>query len=165
MSARLLIAVMLAMFVVACEEGTPTATRPPSTDVPAATATAIVAPIDTPTPVPPTATPTPVPPTTTPTPEPEAPSLTAHELIAEREANATRFDVERKGKWVRVSGTVDRIENGKVYLLGDGFLSDVVLQDLSQETQISLNIGDQFSATCKVGNYILGSIFMEDCQA
>ena len=94
-----------------------------------------------------------------------APSVTAQQLIAEREANATRFDAERKGKWVRVSETVDRIDNGKVYLLGDGFLEEVVLEDLSQETQVSLNIGDQFSATCKVGDYIIGSIFMEDCQA
>lgn len=94
-----------------------------------------------------------------------APSVTAQQLLAEREANATRFDAERKGKWVRVSGTVDRIDNGKVYLLGDGFLETAVLEDLSQETQVSLNVGDQFSATCKVGDYIIGSIFMEDCQA
>ena len=94
-----------------------------------------------------------------------APSVTAQQLLAEREANATRFDAERKGKWVRVSGTVDRIDNGKVYLLGDGFLETAALEDLSQETQVSLNVGDQFSATCKVGDYIIGSIFMEDCQA
>ena len=94
-----------------------------------------------------------------------APSVTAQQLIAEREANATRFDAERKGKWVRVSGRIERIDDGNVYLRGDGFLSNVVLEDLSEETQITLNTGQDFSAACKVGNYILGSIFMDDCQA
>ena len=94
-----------------------------------------------------------------------APRLTAQELLAEREANATRFDAQRKGQWVRVSGRIERIDEGNVYLRGDGFLSNVVLEDLSRETQIPLNTGEDFSAACKVGNYILGSIFMEDCQA
>ena len=94
-----------------------------------------------------------------------APRLTAKQLLAEREANATRFDATRKDKWVRVSGRVERIDDRNVYLLGDGFLSDVVLEDLSQEVQTALNVGQDFSAACKVGNYILGSIFMYDCQA
>ena len=94
-----------------------------------------------------------------------APRLTAKQLLDEREANATRFDTTRKDKWVRVSGSVERIDNGKVYLLGDGFLSNVVLEDLSQDVQIALNIGQDSSAACKVGDYILGSIYMYDCQA
>ena len=39
----------------------------------------------------------------------------------------------------------------------------VDLRDLSQEEQISLDRGDQVSAVCKVGDYILGTINMEDC--
>lgn len=104
-------------------------------------------------------------PTATPRPTPTpAPQITAKQLLAEREANATRFDAQYKGNWVVVVGTIDRIDDGNVYLVGDGFLSDVVLQGLSDAEQIPLNIGDRFAAQCRVGNYILGSIFMDDCS-
>ena len=92
------------------------------------------------------------------------PKLTAQELLAEREANATRFDANRKGQWIAVTGNIERIDDGNVYLRGDGFISDVVLEDLSQEEQIPLNIGQDFSAVCVVGNYIIGSIYMNDCR-
>ena len=90
--------------------------------------------------------------------------MSAQALLAEREANATRFDATFKGKWVTVSGQIEKIDGGKVYLRGDGFLSDVVLEDLSADKQIPLNVDEEFSATCKVGNYILGTIFMDSCQ-
>ena len=90
--------------------------------------------------------------------------MSAQALLAEREANATRFDATFKGKWVTVSGQIEKIDGGKVYLRGDGFLSDVVLEDLSADKQIPLNVGEEFSATCKVGNYILGTIFLNSCQ-
>ena len=92
------------------------------------------------------------------------PQMSAQALLAEREANATRFDATFKGKWVTVSGQIEKIDGGKVYLRGDGFLSDVVLEDLSADKQIPLNVGEEFSATCKVGNYILGTIFLNSCQ-
>ena len=101
-------------------------------------------------------------PTATATPPP--PQMSAQALLAEREANATRFDATFKGKWVTVSGQIEKIDGGKVYLRGDGFLSDVVLEDLSADKQIPLNVGEEFSATCKVGNYILGTIFLNSCQ-
>ena len=91
------------------------------------------------------------------------PQMSAQALLAEREANATRFDDTFKGKWVTVSGQIEKIDGGKVYLRGDGFLSDVVLEDLSADKQIPLNVGEEFSATCKVGNYILGTIFLNSC--
>ncbi len=86
-------------------------------------------------------------------------------ILREREANATRFDAERKGKWVTVTGRVDGIDSGTVRLGGDGFLSGVWLKGLPDEAQIPLNPGDQFTATCKVGNYVLGTIVMDDCRA
>ena len=92
------------------------------------------------------------------------PQMSAQALLAEREANATRFDATFKGKWVTVSGQIEKIDGGKVYLRGDGFLSDVALEDLSADKQIPLNVGEEFSATCKVGNYILGTIFLNSCQ-
>ena len=92
-------------------------------------------------------------------------NVTVNQLQSEREANATRFDATYKDKWVVISGRVDRIDNGKVYLVGDGFLSDAVLEGLSVEEQVPLDAGQTVTYTCKVGNYILGSIILKDCHA
>ncbi|MDE0376596.1 MAG: hypothetical protein OXK16_11650 [bacterium] len=90
--------------------------------------------------------------------------LSAEALFEEREANATRFDAEYKGKRVTVYGTIDRIDNGKVYL-EVSWLSDVVLDDLTDEEMIPLNAGDQFTATCVVGNFVMAQMFLDDCLA
>ena len=105
--------------------------------------------------------------------KPEAPvtTITAQELYDEREVNATRYDAQYLGKTVRVTGQVVKIDGGDVTLGVDatGFgidetgLFGVDLGDLSQEEQISLDKGDQVSAVCKVGDYIIGTINMEDC--
>lgn len=92
------------------------------------------------------------------------PQLSAQQLLAEREANATRFDDTRKGTWVTVSGRIENIDRSVVYLEGDGFLQNVGLRDLPRDKQIPLNVGQDFSATCKVGNYFLGTIYMNSCQ-
>ena len=92
------------------------------------------------------------------------PHVSPQQLLAEREANATRFDATRKDTWVTISGQIENIDGGKVYLRGEGFLSNVALKDIPDEKQIPLNVGQEFSATCKVGNYILGTIFMDSCQ-
>ena len=97
-------------------------------------------------------------------PPPSPPKLSAQQLLAEREANATRFDATRKGKWITVSGQIENIDGGNVYLRGDGFLSNVALKDIPKEEQVPLNVGQEYSAACKVGNYILGTIFMNSCQ-
>ena len=89
--------------------------------------------------------------------------VTATQLIQERDDNAARFDMQRKGKWVTVTGTVDRIDNGNIYLDGGTFLSDVSLDDLPRDVQASVDKGSEFTATCKVGNYILGTMNMERC--
>ena len=103
-------------------------------------------------------------PTAPPPTEEPMPSVTAQQLHDEREANATRYDAKYKGNWVRISGQVTKIDGGDVFLGADGFLNDVRLQDLSQEEQIALDKGDTVTATCRVGNYILGSIFLEGCE-
>ena len=110
------------------------------------------------------ATPTPFPtfrPEPTPTPQPP---ITAVDLYKAREANATRFDARFKSKTIRVIGRVGRIDNGVVDLAVDAFLGSVALDDLSQSAQMSLNRGEIVTATCKVGNYILGTIFLRDCK-
>ena len=104
------------------------------------------------------------PPTATPKP---VESVTAQELYDAREANATRFDDQYKGKTVRVSGQVVKIEGGDVTLgidLGYGIdtygFVGVQLRDLSKDDQISLDKGQQISAVCEVGNYIIGTMMM-----
>ena len=103
-------------------------------------------------------------PTAPPPTEEPMPSVTAQQLHDEREANATRYDAQYKGNWVRIRGQVTKIDGGDVFLGADGFLNNVRLQDLSQEEQIALDKGDTVTATCRVGNYILGSIFLEGCE-
>lgn len=96
-------------------------------------------------------------------PEPIA-VLTATELYAEREANATRFDDQYKDQWVQVSGTVTLIDNNKVTLSTGMLLEEVVLNDLPRDAQASANRGQRFEAVCRVGNFILFTMNMEDCR-
>ena len=109
-------------------------------------------------------------PTTTPMPPP---SVTAVMLYQERKDNATRFDLTYKGKWVSITGMVGQVEDGDVRLvvdeeayrlLGGIFIEYIALQDLPVEVQASVDKGQQFTATCKVGNYILGTMILEDCS-
>ena len=108
---------------------------------------------------PPTATPLP---TFTATP---VPRLTTQALLRERETNAVRFDAQRKDKWIEIVGVIESIESGDVHLRGNGFLSSVVLKNLSTEELIPLDRGDRFTATCKVGSFVPGSMFLRDCRA
>ena len=100
-------------------------------------------------------------------------TLTSQSLYDAREQNATRFDDRYKGKRIRIRGQVVRIDNGRVTLGVDstGFgidnsgLSGVDLNGLPRDVQIRLNRGQQFTAVCEVGNFIIGTIMMEDCEA
>ena len=107
------------------------------------------------------------------TPAEPAIEISAVELYAEREANATRYDYNYMSKWVRISGLVGKVDNGKVSLvtdeesfslLGTTFLNTVDLNDLSEQFQINTNVGSRISATCKVGDYFLGTINLDDCK-
>ena len=101
-----------------------------------------------------------------------APSITAKDLYAEREANATRFDQQRKGKWVRVSGLIGEIDSGEIRLVvdEDSFnllgiaLETVNLHDLPSEVQASVNKGERFTATCRVGDFFITSMQLRDCE-
>lgn len=98
-----------------------------------------------------------------PTPTP-APKVTAVQLYQEREDNASRFDLNYKDKYVTVTGAVENIDGGVVSLHVGGFFTGVSLNDLTQEEQASANKGEAFTATCKVGNFILGTMRLNDCQ-
>ncbi len=92
-----------------------------------------------------------------------APLVQAWDLCYEREDNADRYDARYKGNWVRVSGEVVEIEGGRVYLDADSFRCGVALYDLSDDVRIGLSRWDDFTATCKVGNFIFGRIRLKDC--
>ena len=97
--------------------------------------------------------------------------INATALWEEREANATRFDDTYKGNWATVSGLVAKIEGGDVHLVVDEESFDILgmafetlaLQDLPRDVQSSLDKRDEFTATCKVGNFIIVTMFLEDC--
>ena len=108
---------------------------------------------------------------TEPTPIPTpAPRVSAIDLWAEREANASRFDLERKGTWVRVTGVVREIDDGEVKLyakepgLFDIFTSDILIHDLTTEQQARAVKGKEFAATCKVGSQGFMSMNLRDCK-
>lgn len=92
-----------------------------------------------------------------------APLVQAWDLCYEREDNADRYDARYKGNWVRVSGEIVEIEGGRVYLDADSFRCGVALYDLSDDVRIGLSRWDDFTATCKVGNFIFGRIRLKDC--
>ena len=112
------------------------------------------------------------PPTSAPTTDEPPAQVTAVDLYQEREANATRFDDNRKGTRVTVTGTVGEIEDGDVRLVVDEeewelfealFLNYIALQDLPREQQASANKGETFTATCVVGNYVFGTMHLKEC--
>ena len=92
-------------------------------------------------------------------------AISATELYQEREANATRFDQNFKGKRVLITGIIDSIDGGEVRLRVDSsFLGDVSLHDLPVAVQIRANKGEEFSAVCTVDNYIIAAMNLRDCQ-
>ncbi len=107
-------------------------------------------------------TPTPSAPTATPTP---IPRVSAQTLFNERDSNAVRFDAQRKDKWITVYGRIERIESESVYLRVDGLMDSMRLNDLSEAEIIRLDKGQRFEATCVVGLYVLGTMFLNDCRA
>ncbi len=109
-------------------------------------------------------------PTATPIPPP---TVTAVELYQARKDNATRFDLNYQDKWVTITGMVGQVEDGDVRLvvdedsyrvLGSIFIEYIALQDLSKEVQAGANKGQTFTAICKVGNYILGTMHLKECR-
>ena len=105
------------------------------------------------------------PPTATPIPQ-----VSVNDLFEEREANATRFDDTYKDKWVNVVGKIIDIDNSEVSLEGPGliFHSRAVLQDIKREEQAALNVGQRYSAICKVGSFnslIIDTMYLYSCRS
>ena len=88
--------------------------------------------------------------------------VTPDQLLGEREANAVRYDAQYKGKQVRITGEVEKIER-RVSLISRSLIGGVDLKDLPDDDLISLNIGDVITATCRVGDYVLGTITLDRC--
>ena len=99
--------------------------------------------------------------------------INAETLYQEREDNASRYDLNYQGKWVTITGVVGEIDNGEVrlvvdmnsyQLLGGLFLDYIALNDLTQEEQARAEKGQEFTATCRIGDYVLGTINLDKCQ-
>ena len=115
-------------------------------------------------------------PAATATPQPTSappPLITAKKLYAEREANATRFDDTYKDKLITITGKVGEIDSSTVKLIVDDDLFEVLdtvgfeyvaLNDVARDVQVTLNKGQEITAICKVGSYILGTINLDDCK-
>ena len=100
--------------------------------------------------------------------------INAETLYQEREDNASRYDLNYQGKWVTITGVVGEIDNGEVrlvvdmnsyQLLGGLFLDYIALNDLTQEEQARAEKGQEFTATCRIGDYVLGTINLRECQS
>ncbi len=90
--------------------------------------------------------------------------ITAQRLYEEREQNATRFDDEYKGKIVRVSGVIEKVDDGRVTLRVPGSFGEVDLKGIPREDQIPLNPGRSVVAVCKVGDFIFITMNLENCE-
>ena len=88
-------------------------------------------------------------------------------LIQAREENASRFDLEWKGNRINVTGVVDRVDDGKIYLVAEGtFLTlwhwmDSVKKSRQVGTQLRRR--DEVEYACEVGDYVFGTVLMNDC--
>lgn len=107
------------------------------------------------------------PPTPAGTPRPTStpfPAVTPGELHAERDANASRFDAKYKGRWVKITGTVVKIDGGYLHLghLENQFQDRVALAGLSQQVLIDSDKGDKITAVCKVGDYLI-IMYLNSC--
>ena len=89
---------------------------------------------------------------------------TASQLVHAREENASRFDLEWKGSRINITGVVDSVDDGVIYLAVDNFLGSVALEGLSQEEQAKWIPGDQVEYACEVGDHEFGTISM-DCAS
>ena len=72
-----------------------------------------------------------------------------------------------------ITGMVGEVEDGDIRLvvdeesyrlLGSIFIEYIALQDLSKEVQAAAEKGQQFTATCIVGNYVLGTMQLKKCS-
>ena len=82
-----------------------------------------------------------------------APEVSAEQLWREHDANVDRFDSERVGKWVRVTGIVRDVGGGRVELLVErhDFRPKVVLlHDLPREERAEAVKNAHYVATCEV---------------
>ena len=98
-----------------------------------------------------------------PTPTP-VPRVTPDQLFRERDENASRFDLKYKDKWVTITGTVTKIDGGEVHLGVDGWFTTLALHDMTPQEQASADKGQSFTATCKVGSFIIVQMNLRDCK-
>ena len=94
-------------------------------------------------------------------------AIDAKTLIEEREANATRYDMTYRGKWVTISGTVDKVDDGAVYIRppgASGSVNRISLHDLPIEVQAAVEKRQRFTATCKVEDSRVVTFHLRECR-
>ena len=92
--------------------------------------------------------------------------VTLRQLYEESVANLARYDALYKGKWFRVTGTVDFMFDYQVAVdagPGDGDVI-AVLTDVPRSEQIPLDSGEPIAARCRIGDVVGYGIYMEDCS-
>ena len=124
---------------------TPTPTRAPEAEE---SSSSTQTPIPTQTSIPTASTPTP---DLSPGSESTPIVLTATMFIDELEANAARFDLTYMDKWVTISGTVNEIDDGAVYIRPTGVPGGfhIALHDLPIGVQVEVERSERFTATCR----------------
>ena len=145
----------------------PESTPLPTLAPPGPTATPTLEPTPTATAIPtPTATPVPL------------ERISAEELWAEREKNATRFDDTYKGRRVEIYGLVGEIDGGEVRLVVDlatyhtmrnagidfPLVEYIALHDLPRAVQASVDKGEVFQAVCTIESFIILAMNLGDCR-
>ena len=75
-------------------------------------------------------------------------------------------DAHLIGSWVTVTGVIEKVDDGEVILLGHGstYLDVIALKGLAQETLASVTEAQEFTATCTVGEYHVGTLHLHDCR-
>ena len=94
-------------------------------------------------------------------------AIDAKTLIEEREANAARYDMTCRGRWVTISGTVDKVDDGAVYIRPPGTSGSVTrmaLHDLPTEVQAAVEKRQRFTATCKVEDFRVVTFHLRECR-
>ena len=92
--------------------------------------------------------------------------ITPRMLVEEREANATRYDLTYKDKWVAVSGSIVEIDDGELRLrpgISSSF-DRIALHDLPAEVQAAVDKNQDITAVCKVGDYRFGTHNLRECR-
>ncbi len=88
---------------------------------------------------------------------------TATEIVMAQTGSPADFEDQWIDSRINVSGVVDRVEGGTVFLVADDFEETVALNDLIRDETRLLRSGDEVEYACDVGGYEVDSVTMINC--